>query len=145
MLCGKYNLQSERTFETPCRFKDEDDYERLRGCLHDTGATFAPERVHSGSLSWPYICLHDTTTNFMLAGRSLVNLPKEESTRCKILFKYAINMKQFSHRNDDNSLDEFTLKGFQCGHKRRDCNCGLRTADCLKHGLGIKWGLRTMF
>ena len=31
-------------------------------CLHDTGATFAPERVHSGSLSWPYICLHDTTT-----------------------------------------------------------------------------------
>ena len=33
-----------------------------RGCLHDTGATFAPERVHSGSLSWLYICLHDTTT-----------------------------------------------------------------------------------
>ena len=32
------------------------------GCLHDTGATFAPERVHSGSLSWFYICLHDTTT-----------------------------------------------------------------------------------
>ena len=35
---------------------------RLRGCLHDTGATFAPRRVHSGSLSWLYICLHDTTT-----------------------------------------------------------------------------------
>ena len=34
----------------------------LRGCLHDTGATFAPGRVHSGSLSWLYICLHDTTT-----------------------------------------------------------------------------------
>ena len=34
----------------------------LRGCLYDTGATFAPERVHSGSLSWLYICLHDTTT-----------------------------------------------------------------------------------
>ena len=34
----------------------------LRGCLHDTGATFAPERVHSGSLSWLYICLHDTIT-----------------------------------------------------------------------------------
>ena len=32
----------------------------VRGCLHDTGATFAPERVHSGSLSWLYICLHDT-------------------------------------------------------------------------------------
>jgi len=30
--------------------------------LHDTGTTFAPERVHSGSLSWLYICLHDTTT-----------------------------------------------------------------------------------
>ena len=39
----------------------------LRECLHDTGATFAPERVHSGSLSWLYICLHDTTTNFMSA------------------------------------------------------------------------------
>ena len=34
----------------------------LRGCLHDTGATFAPRRVHSGSPSWLYICLHDTTT-----------------------------------------------------------------------------------
>ena len=40
---------------------------RFRGCLHDTGATFASERVHSGSLSWLYICLHDTTTNSMLA------------------------------------------------------------------------------
>ena len=35
----------------------------VRACLHDTGATFAPGRVHSGSLSWLYICLHDTTTN----------------------------------------------------------------------------------
>ena len=34
----------------------------FRGCLHDTGATFAPRRVHFGSLSWLYICLHDTTT-----------------------------------------------------------------------------------
>ena len=34
----------------------------VRGCLHDTGATFAPERIHSGSLSWLYTCLHDTTT-----------------------------------------------------------------------------------
>ena len=34
----------------------------LRGCLHDTGATFDPQRVHSGSLSWLYTCLHDTTT-----------------------------------------------------------------------------------
>ena len=35
---------------------------RLRGCLHYTGTTFAPDRVHSGSLSWLYIQLHDTTT-----------------------------------------------------------------------------------
>ena len=35
---------------------------RVRGCLHDTGATFAPARVHSHSLSWFHICLHDTTT-----------------------------------------------------------------------------------
>ena len=34
----------------------------LRGRLQDTVATFAPERVHSGFLSWLYICLHDTTT-----------------------------------------------------------------------------------
>ena len=26
------------------------------------GLTFAPERVHSGSLSWLHTCLHDTTT-----------------------------------------------------------------------------------
>ena len=32
------------------------------GCLHDTGATFAQERVRSGSLSLLYIFLHDTTT-----------------------------------------------------------------------------------
>ena len=34
----------------------------LGGCLHDPGATLAPARVHSGSLSRLYICLHDTTT-----------------------------------------------------------------------------------
>ena len=32
----------------------------LRGCLHDTGATFIPARVHSGSLLWLCIRLHDT-------------------------------------------------------------------------------------
>ena len=32
------------------------------GCLHDTRATFVPEWVYSGSLSWLYICLCDTTT-----------------------------------------------------------------------------------
>ena len=38
---------------------------QFRGCLHDTGhngATFAPTRVHSDSLSWLYICLHYTAT-----------------------------------------------------------------------------------
>ena len=34
----------------------------LRGCLHDTRVTFAPARVHSGSLSWLYICVHNTIT-----------------------------------------------------------------------------------
>ena len=29
-------------------------------CLHDTGATFIPARVHSGSLLWLCIRLHDT-------------------------------------------------------------------------------------
>ena len=28
---------------------------KLRGCLRDTGATFAQTQVHSGSLSWLYI------------------------------------------------------------------------------------------
>ena len=28
------------------------NFRSLRVCLHDTGPTFAPERVHSGSLSW---------------------------------------------------------------------------------------------
>ena len=35
---------------------------KVRECLHDTGVTFAPARAHSGSLSWFYICLQDTTT-----------------------------------------------------------------------------------
>ena len=39
----------------------EAGYNFLRGCLHDTRATFATRRVHSGSLSWLYICVHDTT------------------------------------------------------------------------------------
>ena len=51
-------LFTSRALCTRCNFSNS----LLRGCLHDTGATFAPERVHSGSLSWLYICLHDTTT-----------------------------------------------------------------------------------
>ena len=45
-------IDQSRYIETQC----------FRGCLQDTGAAFAPEQVHSGSLSWLYICLHDTTT-----------------------------------------------------------------------------------
>ena len=35
---------------------------QLRGCLHDIGATFILVRVHSGSLLWLCIRLHDTNT-----------------------------------------------------------------------------------
>ena len=35
---------------------------QVRGCLHDTGATFIPVRVHSGSHLWLCIRLHDTST-----------------------------------------------------------------------------------
>ena len=49
----------------------------LRECLHDSGATFAPGRVHSGSLSWLYICLHDTTTKcYAGASHPGVSLPR---------------------------------------------------------------------
>ena len=37
----------------------------LKGCLHDTRATFAPTQVHSGYLSWFCICLHDNITKFI--------------------------------------------------------------------------------
>ena len=35
---------------------------KLKAWLHDTGATFIPARVHSGSLLWLCIRLHDTNT-----------------------------------------------------------------------------------
>ena len=35
---------------------------QFRGCLHDIGTTFIPARVHSGSLLWLCIRLHDTNT-----------------------------------------------------------------------------------
>ena len=37
-------------------------HNRVRGCSHDTGATFVSTRAHSSSLSWFCICLHDVTT-----------------------------------------------------------------------------------
>ena len=57
------NKQTERkTRNTKNDITNRQENPKVRGCLQDTGATFAPERVHSGSLSWLYICLHDTTT-----------------------------------------------------------------------------------
>ena len=38
------------------------------------GRAFSPARVHSGSISGLYICLHDTTTNVMPAPVTLVSL-----------------------------------------------------------------------
>ena len=58
----------------------------LRGCLHDTGATFAPGRDHSSSLSWLYICLYDTTTKCHAGVRI--------SLQYEILQRYHVNAKQ---------------------------------------------------
>ena len=73
---------------------------KTKGCLHDTGAIFVPWRVHSGSLSWLYICLHDTTTkshagvsrpgvsSLWLSHRVRISLQYEISQR------YHVNTKQ---------------------------------------------------
>ena len=66
---------------------------RVRGCLHDTGATFAPEQVHSGSLSWLYICLHDTTTNFMLARVTPARVHTGSCTGARISLRYEISQR----------------------------------------------------
>ena len=64
----------------------------LGGCLHDTGGTFAPERVHSGSLSWLYICLHDTTTKcYAGASHPGVSSPRF-SHRARISLRYEISV-----------------------------------------------------
>ena len=70
----------------------------LRGaCLHDTGATFALTQVHSGSLSWLYICLHNTTMPAQVTPASVH--PGRCSTarislRYKISQQYHLNAKQ---------------------------------------------------
>ena len=67
----------------------------LRGCLHDTGATFAPERVHSGSLSWLYICLHDTNTKcYAAAGHPGSPTGTRISLRYEISQRYHVNAKR---------------------------------------------------
>ena len=73
--------------------------EEFRGCLHDTEATFAPERVHSGSLSKLYICLHDTTTKCH-AGVSHPGVSSPGCTGARISLwneisqRYHVNAKQ---------------------------------------------------
>ena len=53
--CSAYCINSRPPYSRP-------PYSRQRGCLHDMGATFIPARVHSGSLLWLCIRLHDTNT-----------------------------------------------------------------------------------
>ena len=72
----------ELSFHIPLDFEIAGFDCNFRGWLHDTGATFAPERVRSGSLSWLYICLHDTTTNFMLARVTPVLVPRRKFHSC---------------------------------------------------------------
>ena len=72
------------------------------GCLNDTGATFAPGRVHLGSLTWLYICLHDTTTKCHAgASRPGMSLP-HVSTGARISLRYEISQRY--HVNAKRSL-----------------------------------------
>ena len=61
-FCERTRVISEFFLYLKVVIQDQTNDDLLRGCLHDTGATFAPGRVHSGSLSWLNICLHDNTT-----------------------------------------------------------------------------------
>ena len=63
-----YNSNHKHVGTISCLLEGKDKMKQftnsvhVTGCLHDTRGTFAPERFHSSSLSWLYICLHDTTT-----------------------------------------------------------------------------------
>ena len=52
-------LKCTKKFIQPRFSKSRQIYIGYIGCLHDTRATFAPTKVHSGSISWFCICLHD--------------------------------------------------------------------------------------
>ena len=66
-----------------------------RPVQHDTGATFAPEWVHSGSLSWLYICLRYTTTKCRAgASHPGVSSPRLLYLRYEISQRYHVNAKQ---------------------------------------------------
>ena len=106
----------------------------LRGCLHDTGATFAPERVHSGSLSWLYICLHDTTTKcYAGASHHGVSSPwfshwGENFTPVRNLATTRYEMTQSSCKRDTKSKSHPSVKlapvrVFSCKHPLRINKC----------------------
>ena len=87
-------------FPSAYNFGEVSSQDLVRGCLHDTRATFALERVHSGSLSWLYICLHDTTTKCHAgASHPGVSSPRllylgENSLRYEISQRYYVNAKR---------------------------------------------------
>ena len=56
----------------------------FRRCLHDTGATFVPERVHSGSLSWLYIVYMIPPQNVMPARVTPALVHPGSRTRARI-------------------------------------------------------------
>ena len=68
--------------------------EDLRGCLDDNGLTFAWAWVHSGSLSWLYICLHDTPQNIMPAWVTPAWAHPGCCTRARISLRYHVNAKK---------------------------------------------------
>ena len=67
----------------------------FRGCLHDTGVTFALEQVHSGSLSWLYNCLHDTTTKCHASASHSGVSSRSSCTRARISLWYEISYHLF--------------------------------------------------
>ena len=73
------------------------EYRIAKGCLHDTGATFAPERAHSGSLSWLYICLHDTTTKCH-AGASHLGMSSCIGARISLRYETSQRYHTVAHR-----------------------------------------------
>ena len=62
----------------------------LRGCLHDTGATFAPARVHSGSFSRLYIVYMIPPQNFMSARVTAAWVNPGCCTGARISLRYEI-------------------------------------------------------
>ena len=67
--------------------------EDLSGCLDDNRVTFAWARVHSGSLSWLYICLHDTPQNVTPVWVTPAWAHPGCCTRVRISLRYHVNAK----------------------------------------------------